>query len=176
LSDPRTHVSVTHERLIYESSNGDKWWLCEDPRTGLPAVRHNSNPQSGGHISYFDAESFLLTGRGPEHEALRNVIRQEHPSTFLIAYDIHPGQDVAYVELTETIQSLGAWWHHLETVWIVRSARTLEEIRGELASRIGADDQLLVADITESAMEWSGVNEAGSSWLRANFNRDARAI
>jgi len=62
-----THTSVPREFLVYESSNGDRWDLCEDPLTGLPAVKHSSNLQSGGHVSYLDIESFLSNGNGPEH-------------------------------------------------------------------------------------------------------------
>jgi hypothetical protein len=58
----------------------------------------------------------------------------------------------------------------LETVWIVRSDKTLAEIRANLNTYIGADDQLLVIDITGVKAEWAGVSEAGSSWLKGNIS------
>jgi hypothetical protein len=170
MSNPQdTHASVPEELLVYESGNGDSWYLCEDP-TGLPAVKHIANLQSGGHVSYSEIESFLLSGNGPEHQALRRLLKQDHLSTVLIAYDIHPEQRSEYHDLAEAIQSLGAWWHHLETVWIVRSDKTPGEIRDKLALYIGADDQLLVVDITRSGTEWAGINEAGNNWLKGNIN------
>jgi hypothetical protein len=172
-SSQDTHTSVPEEIQIYKSSNGDTWYLCENPATSLPTVKHVANPQSGGHIAYLEVESFLSTGRGPEHEALRELIKRDHFATVLIAYDIHSRQDDGYAALVETIQSLGAWWHHLETVWIVRSHKTPEEIRDKLATHISADDQLLVADITGVAAEWAGLNEAGSTWLRMAVRQDA---
>lgn len=37
---------------------------------------------------------------------------------YLISYDlINPGQN--YPGLIEAIKNLGAWWHNLESVWIV---------------------------------------------------------
>jgi len=164
-----THASVPEELLIYTSENGDSWYLCEDP-AGLPAVKHSANPQSGADVSCSEIESFLSSGNGPEHQALRQLLKQDHLSTILIACDIHPKPPSRYDELSEAIQSLGAWWHHLETVWIVRSDKTPGEIRDRLAFYIGADDQLLVADITQSGTEWIGINEAGHSWLKGNIN------
>jgi hypothetical protein len=173
LSNPQdTHASVPKELLVYESSNGDTWYLCENPPTGLPAVKHTASLQSGGHVSYLEVESFLSNGNGPEHQALRQLLKQDHLSTILIACDIHSKQPSGYDDLSEAIQSLGAWWHHLETVWIVRSDKTPGEIRDRLATQIGADDQIFVADITGIPAEWSGINEAGSIWLKGHMNRE----
>jgi hypothetical protein len=164
-----THVSVPEELLVYVSANGDTWYLCEDP-SGLPAVKHVANLRSGGHVTCSEIESFLLGGNGPEHQALRQLLKQDHLLTILIACDIHSKPTSGYDDLAEAIQSLGAWWHHLETVWIVRSGKTPSEIRDKLAFHIGADDQLLVVDITRSGTEWAGINEAGNSWLKGNIN------
>jgi hypothetical protein len=158
------------QRLIYESSNGDAWFLGLDPATQRPAVKHVANLPSGGGIAYKDIESFLRAGNGPEHQALRRLIRAERLATILIAYDIHPAEGASYQELADAIQSLGAWWHHLETAWIVRSNRAPEEIRNKLKPYIGADDQLLVVDISGDKAAWVGVNETGDSWLRENIN------
>lgn len=176
MSSPQdTHTSVPDELLVYESSNGDAWRLCEDPATGLPAVKHVANPQSGGHVSLYEVESFLSGQNGPEQQALRRLLKQDHLSTILIAFDMHHGQHSAYRRMAEAIQSLGAWWHHLETVWIVKSDKTPEEIRDKLSSHIDADDQLIVVDITRSGIEWAGINEAGSNWLKGNTDRDVLA-
>ena len=87
-------------------------------------------------------------------------------ATLLIGYDIHDTRSDAYDELIKAIQSLGGWWHHLETVWIVRSASTPIEVRDHLKKYIAEDDQLLVVDISGDAVEWWGVNDTGSKWIR----------
>ncbi|MGA7811279.1 hypothetical protein, partial [Bradyrhizobium sp.] len=160
------------EKLVFRGSNGDSWFLGRDLQTGLPAVKHVANPESGGHVSYLDIESFLSGGHGPEHQALRHLMAAERGATLLIAYDIHPAQGAAYEALVEAIQSLGAWWHHLETVWIVRSVKAPEEIRDRLKSHIGADDQVLIFDITGDNAAWAGINESGSTWLKDNIARE----
>jgi hypothetical protein len=158
----------TESELIYESSNGDSWYLTRDPQTGGQAVMHRPNPQSGGQVSYIEIERFLPEGaNGPEHQALRRLMEKSpRMATILIAYDIHPPEGEAYDNLTEKIRSLGAWWHHLETTWIVKSVHTPGEIRDQLRADIGSDDQLLVIDISGDTVEWIGVNDAGSKWLK----------
>jgi hypothetical protein len=157
--------------LIYESSNGDTWRLARDPVTGARVVMHRPNVQSGGQASYVGIDKFLSgDARGPEHQALRRLIETGAPmATVLIAYDVHPPEGEAYDDLIRAIQSLGTWWHHLETIWIVRCTHTPGEIRTRLKSRLGVEDQLLVVDISGDTAEWIGVNDTGSRWLANNI-------
>ena len=92
-------------------------------------------------------------------------------TSILIAYDIHPAKGAAYDDLAQAIQSFGAWWHHLETVWIVQSEKTPEEIRDLLKVYIGADDQLLVLDVNGDKAAWIGVSDAGGKWLKEKLER-----
>jgi len=157
------------DRLVYRSGNGDAWFLTEDPATEMDVIKHVPNEQSGGHISHSDVRSFLAgEANGPEHQALRTLLERGLAS-ILIAYDIHPAAGPAYDNLVQAIQSMGAWWHHLETVWIVRSKKTPEEIRDALKIYVGSDDQLLVLDITGDRAGWVGVTDSGSRWLQDNI-------
>jgi hypothetical protein len=158
-------------KLIYQSSNGDSWCLVRNPVTGAPAVMHRPNPQSGGQISYMEIAKFLSGGaNGPEHQALRHSMETSaRVATILVAYDVHPAKGEAYEELIKAIQSLGTWWHHLETIWIVQSTDTPGEIRDRLKSHLGNDDQLLVIDISGDTAGWVGINDAGSKWLTGNI-------
>jgi hypothetical protein len=67
------------------------------------------------------------------------------------------------------IQSLGDWWHHLESTWIVRCAHSPREVRDQLKLHLGTDDQLLVLEISGDTAEWAGVNGTGSQWLKENI-------
>jgi hypothetical protein len=162
---------AAENKLVYESSNGDSWWLTRHPVTGEQVVIHRPNPQSGGQASTVAAERFLSTGAdGPEYQALKRLMEvSARLATILIAYDIHPPKGEASDRLTNAIRSLGTWWHHLETVWIVQCALTPGEIRDHLKSYIGIEDQLLVIDISGDEAGWFGINESGIEWLRANI-------
>jgi hypothetical protein len=163
----QTAPEPTSDRLFYKSNDGDAWSLVRNPTTGELVVTHTSNAPSGGKVSHVDVETFLLTdAHGPEHHALRHLLEKASNATILIAYDVHSTTGKAYDDLVAAIHSLGAWWHHLETVWMVRSDRTPDEIRDQLKRYIGSDDQLLVLDVTGNRLGWTGINDAGSEWLQ----------
>jgi hypothetical protein len=130
-----------------------------------------SIPSIGRPSIVYRDRKFLSEGaNGPEHQALRRFMETSpRMATILIAYDIRPPRGGAYDDLVNAIQSLGPWWHHLETIWIVQCAHTPREIRDRLKSRIGNEDQLLVIDISGDAAGWVGVNESGRTWLEANI-------
>jgi hypothetical protein len=44
-------LASDNSSLIFQSSNGDSWFLTRDPTTGAAAVMHTPNPQSGGQAS-----------------------------------------------------------------------------------------------------------------------------
>jgi len=165
------NLASADTELIYESSNGDAWCLTRDPVTGARAVLHRPNPRSGGQASYIGIDKFLSEGaNGPEHQALRRLMETgARIATILIAHDIHPPEGEAYDDLTRAIQSLGAWWHHLETIWIVKCVHTPAQIRDQLKSHIGSEDQLLVIEISGNTAGWTGINDTGSNWLKGNI-------
>lgn len=89
-------------------------------------------------------------------------------NTILIGYDLNKaGQD--YGNLIDKIKSLGAWWHHLDSTWLVRTSRTPVEVRDALKPHIDANDELLVIDVTGRARAWTGFNASGGTWLHEKF-------
>ena len=91
-------------------------------------------------------------------------------ATILIAYDIHPSTGDACERVADSIRSLGEWWPHLESTWLVKTDHGPEQIRDLLREYVGSDDQLLIVDISRDAAAWFGVNDAGSRWLQANLS------
>ena len=64
---------TTQRRKLYGSSNGDAWYLCRG-RDGKIVVLHEANQASGGHSSQAEVGKFLSTGKGPEQQALLQLI------------------------------------------------------------------------------------------------------
>jgi len=91
-------------------------------------------------------------------------------ATKLIAYDLNsPGQN--YDDLIEAIKGLGAaYWHQLDSTWLVRSSLTTGEIRDQLVKKIDAGDELLVIDVTGDARAWFGFSDQGSNWLKETWD------
>jgi hypothetical protein len=60
-------------RKLYESPNGDRWYLIRDP-SGTVFVRHEANGASGGQVTHVGIAAFLSSGDGPEHQELLRLI------------------------------------------------------------------------------------------------------
>ena len=62
-------------RVLYQSSNGDRWRLAREVESGRVFVQHQANLSSGGRMTEIEIGAFLGTGaRGPEHQALLRLI------------------------------------------------------------------------------------------------------
>lgn len=86
----------------------------------------------------------------------------------LIAYDlISPGKD--YSTLHEAIKTLGAWWHCLDSTWIVVTSATTSSVRDVLKIYIDANDKLAVFDLGGS---WATANlpQECNEWLRKHIS------
>lgn len=60
---------------MYESSNGDRWYLARDSEDGRVFVQHQANISSGGRITDSDLGLFLnKDAHGTEHQELRRLI------------------------------------------------------------------------------------------------------
>ena len=56
-------------RKLFESENGDRWYLIREPG-GAVFVRHEANLASGGHVAHLEVAAFLASGAGPEQQEL----------------------------------------------------------------------------------------------------------
>ena len=60
-------------RELYQSANGDRWFLIREP-SGELFIRHEGNASSGGHVEHIEIGIFLNAGRGPEQAELLRLI------------------------------------------------------------------------------------------------------
>jgi hypothetical protein len=59
-------------RLLYDSPNGDRWYLVRDSQ-GVGVI-HAANAPSGGHAERVAVADFLRAGNGPEQQELMRLI------------------------------------------------------------------------------------------------------
>lgn len=64
---------MRNARKLYESPNGDRWYLVRD-HTGAVFVRHEANAASGGNVEHIAVRAFLTGGQGPEQQELMRLI------------------------------------------------------------------------------------------------------
>lgn len=88
--------------------------------------------------------------------------------TILVGYDLNkPVQN--YDGLIDKLKGYGAWWHHLDSTWLLKTSKEPTEVRNDLQALIDEDDELLVIDVTGDARAWRGFSESGSKWLKETF-------
>jgi hypothetical protein len=62
------------ERDLYSSSNGDRWHLIREPRSGRVFIRHTPNLASGGDTPLIEVSDFLAQGHGLQQQELLRLI------------------------------------------------------------------------------------------------------
>ena len=89
---------------------------------------------------------------------------------YLISYDLNkPGQN--YADLYEAIKSTGAWWHHLDSTWLVDTQLTAVQVSEKLRPCIDNNDNLLVIGVTKEYAGW--LSKTAWDWLRERVKKAA---
>jgi hypothetical protein len=86
----------------------------------------------------------------------------------LVTYDLNkPGQN--YKDLHEAIKGLGsAWWHYLDSTWLVRTALSANQASDKLLPVIDKSDSLLVLNVSGDA--YAGWLEQDAwNWIKENL-------
>ncbi|WP_420368560.1 hypothetical protein [Curtobacterium sp. L1-20] len=90
--------------------------------------------------------------------------------TLLIGYDLSDTSSEAYEAVAVAIKAnVTAWWHHLDSTWIVRTRLDPVAFRDALRSALPRASEVFVADITDSATAWRGFSDSGTNWLERNL-------
>jgi hypothetical protein len=86
-------------------------------------------------------------------------------NTVIVGYDLNrPGQN--YDGLIEKLTSFSTWWHHLDSTWLIKTAKTAVQVRDELKPHIDQSDELLVVNLADRSAAWTGFSDQGSQWLK----------
>jgi hypothetical protein len=92
----------------------------------------------------------------------------------LIAYDLNkPGQN--YEGVHEAIKALGAWWHYLESTWIVATRQSPDAAWSAIRSVFDDSDRCLVIDITgDSYQGW--LTQDAWDWIHEHVDTSVRRV
>jgi hypothetical protein len=87
----------------------------------------------------------------------------------LITYDLNtPGKN--YQALYNAIQSLGEWWHYLDSNWLVDTTLNTYQISDRLRQCIDSNDRLLIVEIDPSTVSgW--LPKDACEWISARTRR-----
>ncbi|MFH0959800.1 MAG: CRISPR-associated protein Cas2 [Pseudomonadota bacterium] len=82
----------------------------------------------------------------------------------LVSYDLHrPGKD--YEKLWEHLKSY-AWAKPLESLWLVKTTYSAEQIRDDVINYIDQNDSVFVADITRMTTAWKNIPDEVARWIK----------
>jgi len=84
----------------------------------------------------------------------------------LITYDLNrPGKD--YTKLYEEIKNLGTWWHYLDSVWVVDTTLSPQQVWARLTPAIDQNDSVFVVRIKNDQRYSGWLKQEAWDWLNA---------
>ena len=87
-------------------------------------------------------------------------------NTILVSYDLMtPGKD--YTNLIAFLRTFCFWAKPLESVWLIKTPSTAEQIRNAVQNHIDKNDELLVVDVTKKPAAWFNLGDKVSSWIKS---------
>lgn len=89
---------------------------------------------------------------------------------YSISYDLNrPGQK--YADLIEAIKVSGAWWHYLQSTWLVDTNLTAQQLFNRLRPHIDDNDIVLIIGVTRDYSGW--LPEKAWNWLKERMAKAA---
>lgn len=84
--------------------------------------------------------------------------------TLLVGYDLDkPGQN--YAALEKKLKSLGAYWHCLDSTWMIKTNLTAAQLRDALKTILDLNDKLMVINVTGVNWAWLGFQGPCATWF-----------
>ena len=86
---------------------------------------------------------------------------------YSISYDLYkPGQN--YEEVSKAIKSLGNWWHHLNSTWLVSTSKNAQQIWEIVQPHIDENDRILIIEIGKDYSGW--LPEKAWDWIKKQIH------
>lgn len=90
--------------------------------------------------------------------------------TLLISYDLgSPETYEDYKILINHIKTFSSWAKPLKSVWIVKTDRSVGEVRDELRRKVDSNDKVFVIDVTRTAWASYNVSTEVTGWMKNNL-------
>jgi hypothetical protein len=74
-----------------------------------------------------------------------------------------PGKD--YSKLIGFLKTFSYWAKPLESVWLLKTAYSAEQVRNSVQNHVDKNDKLVVIDVTKKPAAWYNLGETLSNWI-----------
>ena len=86
-------------------------------------------------------------------------------SVYLVIYDLkQPVQN--YVGLYEELKKAPAWWHYLESTWMVSSSESLDVWRARIQATIDQNDSFIIWDLRPGTPRNGWLPQKAWEWIQ----------
>ena len=84
---------------------------------------------------------------------------------YLVSYDLRkPNQN--YEGLFEELKRSPAWWHYLDSTWLISTSESAAQIYHRLAIYINPPDNILIIQVTKDYYGW--LPKEAWAWIKQN--------
>ena len=88
-------------------------------------------------------------------------------NTQLVSYDLRaPGKN--YSNLHAYLKNFG-WAKPLESVWLIRTTLSAEQLRNGVLGHIDSNDKVLVVNVTGKEAAWKNLSPEVATWITNNL-------
>ena len=90
--------------------------------------------------------------------------------TYLVAYDFTGSPD-RYSELFDELKESPKWWHWIDSVWLLRTKESANQIYARLEPHLDEDINLFITEIGSDHQGW--LPRKAWKWIRRNANGES---
>lgn len=90
-------------------------------------------------------------------------------NTFIVSYDLLNKSIFDYSRLIEYIKSYGTWAKPLESFWIIKTYKSILEVRDEISRQVAVNDKIMVFDVTNKGWASFNLSKEITDWLNQNI-------
>jgi len=84
----------------------------------------------------------------------------------LVCYDLSkPDRD--YTGLYQTLKKASAWWHYLESCWLLKTSQSPQDWFNKLKPHIDKNDLLLIIEVKRNYQGW--LPQKAWDWINNNI-------
>jgi len=91
-------------------------------------------------------------------------------NTYLVSYDLGlPETYNDYKILIEYIKSYSRWAKPLQSVWFIKTDKTVAQVRDEIKALVDSNDKILVINVTQKGWGTFHVSKDVTDWMKNNL-------